>query len=179
MIDYTQHGTVDTHRYRSYFDAQPGSTTKCAGCGRVIRYCYAMHDQHGKTFLIGSCEFDNYRGTKQFAFLKAAQRLQMSLRGNIEHDLKHYADKAEVRERRKAWAIARREAAKRVRMWVMVKGEWLPKELYNLQKATGEKPRLYKRQSAAARWYEKQAEKITTLTKETVSINSTDPKVEE
>jgi hypothetical protein len=170
VFDFAQRGSADTHRYRSWYDAQGGSTTQCALCGRTIRYCYAMHDQHGKTFLIGSCEFDRYRGTKQFAFLRAAQRLQMSLRGNVERDLKHYADRADVREQRKAWARARREGAKKVRMWVMVKGEWLPKELYDLQKAAEERPRRYKRQTAAARWYGKQAEKIIALTNGTASI---------
>jgi hypothetical protein len=189
MFDFIQHGSIETHRYRSWFDAQPGSTNQCTFCGRVIRYCYAMHDRQGKTFLIGSCEFNRYRGTKQFAFLKAAQRLQMSLRGNVEHDLKLFNDKAEVRERRKAWAAAKREGEKKVRLWVMiattiksstVKSEWLPKELYDLRQVAGEKPpRQYRRQTAAARWYEKQAQKIVQAIGETASISSTNPKVED
>lgn len=170
MFDFTQRGTTDTHRYRSHYDAQSGSTTQCAHCGRVIRFCYAMHDQNGKTFVIGSCDFAKYKGTKEYAYLKAAQRLQESLRSNIQRDLKFYGDKAEVRERRKAWARARREGEKLVRTWVMVKGEWLPKNLYDLQKATGEKPRQYKRPSAAVRWFEQQTQKINSLTKDLSSI---------
>jgi hypothetical protein len=170
VFDYAQHGTVDTHRYRSHYDAQPGSTTQCAYCGRVIRYCYVMHDQHGKTFVIGTCDFARYRGTKEHAYLKAAQRLQESLQSNIRHDLKLYGGEAEVRERRKAWARARRDGKKLVRMWVMVKGAWLPRGLYDLRQAAGEKPRQYKRPSAALRWYQRQTEKIISLTKNIASI---------
>ena len=170
MFDFAQHGTVDMHRYRGYYDAQKDSTTQCAHCGRVIRFCYAMHDQHGKTFVIGTCDFARYKGLRTYAQLKAAHVLQEALLKNIRHDLKFYGDKAEVRERRKAWARARREGEKLVRTWVMVKGEWLPKNLYDLQKATGEKPRQYKRPSAAVRWFEQQTEKINSLTKDLPSI---------
>jgi hypothetical protein len=75
MFDWAQHGRIRTHRYRSYFEAQPDSNPKCAYCGRVIRFCYAMHDQHEKTFVIGSCDFHRYKGTKQYVALKAAQTL--------------------------------------------------------------------------------------------------------
>ena len=74
MFDWEQHGRIGTHHYRSYFDAHPGSTNKCAYCGRVIRFCYALHDQHEKTFLIGSCDFYHYKG-ETYKCLKAAQVL--------------------------------------------------------------------------------------------------------
>jgi hypothetical protein len=170
VFDTAQHGQVDSHRYRGYYDAQIGSNTQCAYCGRVIRYCYALHNQHGKTFVIGTCDFAQYRGTKLYAQLKAAQVLQEALLKNIRHDLKFYGDKAEVRERRKAWARARRNGEKLVRTWVMVKGEWLPESLYNLRRAAEEKPRQYKRPSAALRWYQQQTEKIISLTKDVPSI---------
>ena len=170
MFDFAHHGEIDTHRYRGYYDAQPGSTTQCAFCGRVIRWCYAMHDQHGKTFVIGSCDFWRYKGTKKYVQLKAARVLQEALLRNIRHDLKYYGDKAEVRERRKAWAKARREGEKLVRMHIAVKGGWLPKELFDLRSAAGEKPRQYKRQSSACRWYEQQTEKIIALTNQAASI---------
>jgi hypothetical protein len=170
MFDTTQHGTVETHRYRSYYDAQKDSPTQCAHCGRIIRYCYAMHDQHGRTFVIGTCDFARYRGLRAYAELKAAQVLQEALLKNIRHDLKFYGDKAEVRERRKAWAHARRNGEKLVRTWVMVKGEWLPERLYTLRQAAGEKPRQYKRPSAAVRWYQQQTEKIISLTNDAASI---------
>lgn len=170
MFDHAQHGTVDTHRYRGYYDAQKDSTTQCAYCGRVIRFCYAMHDQRGKTFVVGSCDFAQYRGLRAYAQLKAAQVLQEALLKNIRHDLKFYGDKSEVRERRKVWACARRNGEKLVRTWVMVKGEWLPESLYNLRQAAGEKPRQYKRPSAAIRWYQQQTEKIVSLTNDAASI---------
>jgi hypothetical protein len=164
MYDFAQHGTADTHRYRSYYDAQRDSATQCAYCGRVIRYCYAMHDQHGKTFVIGTCDFSRYRGLRAYAQLRAAQVLQEALLKNIRHDLKFYEDKAEVREQRRAWGRARRGGEKLVRTWVMVNGEWLPKSLYDLRQAAEEKPRQYKRPSAAVRWYRQQTEKIVSLT---------------
>lgn len=170
MFDFAHHGQIDTHHYRSYYDAQLGSTTQCAFCGRVIRYCYAIHNQHGKTFVIGSCDFDQYRGTKLFRQLKAAQILQEALLKNIRRDLKHFNDKAEIRQRRKAWAQARRSGEKLVRTYTLVKGVWLPKELFELQAAAGQKPRQYKRQTAALRWYEQQTEKIIALTNLASSI---------
>lgn len=170
MFDFAQHGPIETHRYRSYYDAQHGSTTKCEYCGRIIRYCYAMHDQHEKTFVIGTCDFYHYRGTREYRFLRAAQRLQEALRGNIQHDLKHFGTLAEVRERRKTWVAARRKGERMVRTWVMVKGDWLPKELYELREAASQKPRQYKRQSAAMRWFEKQTDKIIALISQATSI---------
>ena len=74
MFDWAQHGRIGTQHYRSYFDAHPGSTNKCAYCGRVIRFCYALHDQHEKTFLIGTCDFYHYKG-ETYKCLKAAQVL--------------------------------------------------------------------------------------------------------
>ena len=170
MFDFSHHGQIDAHRYRGYYDAQLGSTTQCAYCGRIIRYCYAIHNQHGKTFVIGSCDFARYRGTKLFRQLKAAQVLQEALLKNIRHDLKHFDDKAAVRERRKAWAKARRDGTKIVNMWKLNQGEWLPKELYELRVTAEEKPRQYKRQTAAMRWYEQQTEKIIVLTNLASSI---------
>lgn len=75
MFDWAQHGRIKTHRFRSFFDAHPDSTNKCAFCGRVIRFCCALHDQHEKTFLIGSCDFHHYKGTENYKCLKAAQVL--------------------------------------------------------------------------------------------------------
>lgn len=170
MFDHALHGAPETHSYRSYYDAQQGSTAQCAYCGRIIRWCYAMHDQHGKTFVIGTCEFQRYRGTKTYVQLKAAQVLQEALLRNIRRDLKHFADKAEVRERRREWVKARREGEKLVRAWVAVKGGWLPKELYDLRSVAEQKPRRYKRQSCAMRWYEQQTSKILTLTNQASSI---------
>lgn len=170
MFDAAQHGTVETHRYRGYYDAQSGSTTACAYCGRVIRFCYAMHNQHGKTFVIGSCHFEEYKGTKAFIQLRAARVLQEALSKNIRYDLKYFGDKAEVKERRRAWVVARRTADKKVRTYVMLKGDWLPKELFDLRSEVEKKPRQYKRASAARRWYEQQTEKIISLTNQAPSI---------
>jgi hypothetical protein len=170
MFDTAHHGTPDLHRYRGYYDAQAGSTTQCAYCGRVIRFCYAMHDQNEKTFVIGTCHFSEYKGTKAYVQLRAARILQEALSRNIRHDLKYFGDKAEVRERRKAWVQARRIAERHVRTYVMLKGDWLPKELYELRAATAEKPWQYKLQGAAIRWYEKQTEKIIALTNQASSI---------
>lgn len=164
MFDFVHHGQIETHRYRSYYDAQLGSTTQCAYCGRIIRYCYAIHNQHGRTFIIGSCDFFRYRGGKIFRQLKAAQVLQEALLKNIQHDLKFFDDKAAVRERRKAWSRARRDGTKIINLWKLNKGEWLPKELFELRTAADQKPRQYKRQTAALRWYEQQTAKIIALT---------------
>lgn len=170
IFDFAQHGPIHTHRYRSYFDAHPGSTNQCAFCGRTIRFCYAMKDQYEKTFLIGTCDFYHYKGTEAYTELKAARVLQKSYLRSIQHDTKHFGDKSEVRENRKAWSKARRTAEKQIRTWVMVNGQWLPKPLFDLQQATGQRPKPYKRQSSTARWYEKQIEKLNALTKGTSSI---------
>lgn len=170
MFDFTQHGSVEAHHYRSHYDAQAGSTTSCAFCGRIIRYCYALQGQTGKTFVIGTCEFRRYRGSETYLQLKSAQVLQDALRSNIERDQKLYGGKAEVRNSRKAWSKARRKGTRIVRTHVMLKGDWLPKELFELKSAAEEKPRQYKRQSAAKRWYEQQTEKIITLTNQATSI---------
>ena len=89
MFDWVQHGRIGMHRYRGYFEAQPGSNnTKCAYCGRVIPYCYALHDLHQKTFVIGSCDFHHYKGTKTYEYLKAAQLLQEGIDSTREEKAK-------------------------------------------------------------------------------------------
>lgn len=169
MFDFVQHGLVETHNYRSYYDAQPGSTTKCAFCGHIIRYCYVMTDQYGKTFVIGSCDFDQYKTCeKVFVLLQAARLMQGSFRENIVRDQKTY--RADVQQRRKEWVVARREGMKLVRTWRNTQGEWLPKPLYELQIAVQLKPRQYKIPTCARRWYEHQTEKILHLTKEATTI---------
>jgi len=68
VFDFSHHGQIDAHRYRGYYDAQLGSTTQCAYCGRIIRYCYAIHNQHGKTFVIGLIVVVLYYGLLITAF---------------------------------------------------------------------------------------------------------------
>jgi hypothetical protein len=169
MFDLTQHGQVETHRYRGYYDAGEYGATRCAQCNRPIRFCYSLHDQHLKSFVIGTCCFQNYSG-KTREQLEAAKLLQEALRSNIQRDQKVYGGKAEVRDSRKAWSMARRKGERLVRTHVMLKGDWLPKELFELKSAAEEKPRQYKRQSAAKRWYEQQTEKIIALTNQATSI---------
>ena len=168
MFDFTQRGSVDTHRYRGYYDAGEQSTP-CAQCNRPIRFCYSLHDQHMKSFVIGTCCFQNYSG-KTREQLEAAKLLQEALVNNIRRDQKVYGDKAEIRDSRKAWSLARRKGERLVRTHIMLKGDWLPKELFDLKSAAEEKPRQYKRQSAAKRWYEQQTEKIIALTNQATSI---------
>jgi hypothetical protein len=170
MFDFDQRGTVEAHHYRSHYDAQAGSTTPCAFCGRTIRYCYAMQDQHGKTFVIGTCEFRRYKGTRTYSQLQASKVVLEALTANILRDQRFYGDKGEVRNSRRMWTEARRKGARIVRSHIMLKGDWLPKELFELKTAAEEKPRQYKRQSAAKRWYEQQTEKIITLTNQATSI---------
>jgi hypothetical protein len=169
MFDFTQHGSTDTHRYRGYYDAGEQSTSHCSQCNRVIRFCYSLHDQHMKSFVIGTCCFQNYSG-KLREQLDAARLLQEALRSNIQRDQRLYGGKAEVRDSRRAWSQARRKGERLVRTHVMLKGDWLPKELFELKSAAEEKPRQWKRQSAAKRWYEQQTEKIIALTNQATSI---------
>jgi hypothetical protein len=170
MFDFAQRGPVGTHRYRSCYDAQQGSTTKCAHCGRIIRYCYVLNDQHGKSFVIGTCDFRQYEGTKLGVQLQAAQLLQEHLLKEMQRDQATYGRLGDVVEHRKTWSAARRAGMKLVRTYRASNGEWLPKPLYELHIAVELKPRMYKRVGCALRWYEQQTEKIVALTKEAASI---------
>jgi hypothetical protein len=90
MFDWAQHGLIRTHRYRGHHDAGHGSTTRCAYCNRIIRYCYALHDQNHKTFVIGACDFYRYKGTATFRGLLAAKTLMKAELAAQQRDLASY-----------------------------------------------------------------------------------------
>lgn len=165
MSDWTQRGNAATHRYRGYYDARERSTP-CEQCSRPIRFCYSLHDKNGKSFIIGTCCFRNYIGTKTLVQLEAAKVLQEATLSAILRDTKLYGSASGIRERRKHWSQAKRKALGLLRAYRKQYGEWLPKELFELQSATSRVPRSYKRQGCALRWYENQTFKLSTQTKE-------------
>lgn len=166
MADWTQRGNASTHRYRGYYDAGEQSTTHCEQCNRQIRFCYSLHDKNVKSFVIGTCCFHNYNGTKTLVQLEAAKLLQEATRSAIVRDTKLYGALSGIRERRRQWSQARRDAARLLRLYRKQYGEWLPKELFELQTTALRTPRDYKRRTAALRWYENQTTKLSTQTKE-------------
>lgn len=161
MFDWTQRGAGPAHRYRGYYDAGERSTSHCAQCNRVIRFCYSLHDQNQKSFIIGTCCFSHYEGTKTLIQLEAAKLLQEATKAAIEHDTKLYGTRSDVRQYRKQWLQARREALRLLRLYRKGYGEWLPKKLFDLQATTLRSPRNdYKRQTYALHWYENTTKKL-------------------
>jgi hypothetical protein len=171
MFDWAQRGPVESHRFRSFYDAGKGSATPCALCARTIRHCYVLHDQRMKTFVIGSCCFPRYEGTKTLVQLQAAKVLQRVRAAEIVRDVRVYGTLAQVREQRQRWIAARREALRLVRQYRQAHGGgWLPKDLYDLLMEASCKPRQWKLRGSALRWYGSQAEKIIAQTKHVGSI---------
>jgi hypothetical protein len=157
MFDWTQRGDANSHRYRGYYDAGEGSTTHCAQCNRVIRYCYSMHDWTMKSFVIGTCCFQNYKGTVHtFELLQAAAVLQIATKSAIVRDTKLYGALTTVKDRRKQWSQARRQAAKLISEYQKCFGSWLPKELFDLRSHARQIPPTYRRPTATLRWLEKE-----------------------
>src|SRR5208337_997311 len=134
MFDWTQRGEASSHKYRGYYDAGEALAppTSCAQCNHPIRFCYSLHDQHMKSFVIGTCCFRNYEGTKTFVQLEAAKVLQEATRAAIVRDTRLYGALTGVRERRKQWGLARRQAVRIIREYEKSHGNWLPKELFDL-----------------------------------------------
>lgn len=163
MFNYAQHGAISAHQYRGFYDAQPGSQNHCAYCNRRIRFCYALHDQNHKTFLIGSCDFYHYRSTPLYRELRAAQVLQRSYLRQRLLDTGTYKTKGEVTAAKQAWTKARRRAFFRLVKYRNEHGEWLPKPWFDLEQVAKRVPAAYKRQTLAVRWYVNQAQKIETL----------------
>lgn len=166
MIDWTQRGNASTHRYRGYYDAGEQSTTHCAQCNHVIRFCYSLHDKNMKSFVIGTCCFQNYIGTKTLVQLEAAKELQSATKAAIIHDTKLYGALTGIRERRKQWLVARRNALRILRAYRKVHGAWLPKELFELNTTAVQVPREYKRRFRALKWYENATSKLAAQTVE-------------
>ena len=155
MFNWQQRGNANSHRYRGYYDAGEGSTTHCAQCNRVIRYCYSMHDWTMKSFVIGTCCFSNYEGTVHtLELLQAAATLQIATKSAIIRDTKLYGALSTVKERRKQWSQARRQAMKLVSDYRRRNGKWMPKELFDLWTHVRLQPPPYKRPTATLRWLE-------------------------
>jgi hypothetical protein len=161
MFDWQQRGDASTHRYRGFYDAGEGSAIRCAQCNRAIRHCYSMHDRHAKSFVIGTCCFRNYSG-KTLLRLDAAKLLQEATRNAVVRDTRLYGALTGIRERRRQWSRARREALGLLRMYRKSrKGSgWLPRELFDLQVAVRSLPREYKRKACALRWYEAMTKRL-------------------
>lgn len=167
MADWTQRGAAHTHSYRGFYDAGEGSTTHCEQCNRVIRHCYSLHDKNTKSFVIGTCCFENYIGTKTLSQLQAAQTLQEATKSAIRRDTRLYGALTTIGDRRKAWKRARREALTFVAKYKKLHDtNWLPKELFDLRETAIRVPRDYKRPAFALRWYSIQTERIVNLTRE-------------
>jgi hypothetical protein len=156
MFDWTQRGDVSTHQYRGFYDAGEGSTSHCAQCNRVIRYCYSMHDQHMKSFVIGACCFDNYSNVMVFIQLQAAATLQVATKNTIIRDTKLYGALTTVKDRRRQWSRARRNALRVISNYRRRNGKWLPRELFDLWSHARLTPPQYKRPTTTLRWLEKQ-----------------------
>jgi hypothetical protein len=171
MFDWTQRGEASAHRFRGYYDAGEHSTTHCDQCNRVIRFCYSLRDQNMKSFVIGTCCFQNYTG-KTLVQLEAARTLQACRRAAVEHDIKLHAPDELVREYQTQWRFKRRWARLLLRQYRKAHGKWLPKPLYDLQNTVQSRPRVYKRQTYALAWYIEQINKLDAQTEEakTVSI---------
>lgn len=169
MFDWTQRGEASTHRYRGYYDAGFYVAPHCAQCNRAIRFCYSLHDQHMKSFVIGTCCFQNYTG-KTLLQLEAAKLLQEATRDAIVRDTKLYGALSNIRDRRKQWQQARREALRLLRLYRQANGDWLPKELFELRSAVLHTPRQYKLKTRALRWYENQTSALVAKTKEANSM---------
>jgi hypothetical protein len=155
MFDWTQRGVASTHRYRGFYDAGEGSTTHCEQCNRVIRYCYSMHDQHTKSFVIGTCCFENYDGVV-LAQLQAASVLQKATVSAVVRDTRLYGALTTVKNRRRQWSMARRKALRTISSYRRRNGKWLPKELFDLWSCARLTPPQYKRPTATLRWLERQ-----------------------
>jgi len=162
MFNFTEHGPIAAHQYRGFYDSTP-SETHCAFCNRRIRFCYAIHDQNHRTFIIGSCDFYHYKGTSVYRELRAAQVLQRSYLRQRLLDTASYRIRGEIKAAQRAWTKARRRAFFRLMKYRNQHGTWLPKPLFDLEQAAKRVPGAYKRQTLAIRWYVNQAQKIETL----------------
>lgn len=156
MFNWQQRGMPNSHRYRGFYDAGENSTTHCEQCNRVIRYCYSLHDQHMKSFVIGNCCLENYGGTPTLIQLQAAATLQIATKSAIVRDTKLYGALHTVKDRRRQWTQARRQAMKLISDYRRRNGNWLPKELFDLWSHVRLVPPPYKRPTATLRWLEKE-----------------------
>jgi hypothetical protein len=169
-FDFTQRGNPRTHSYRGYYDS--GSrTTSCEQCGRLIRLCYSLHDHHMKSFVIGSCCFRNYADLPTLIQLRAARLLLNTQIAAAEQDARLHEALDGIRERRKLWGEAKRDARELLRAYRQESGkEWLPETLFLLQQETEREPKPYKLLSRRLRWFDDQAEKIERLKKNAANV---------
>jgi hypothetical protein len=125
-----------------------------------------MHDWTMKSFVIGTCCFHYYEGTDILDNLKAAQTLQAATKDAIVRDTRLYGALTTIRDRRKQYTRARREALSLLRKYTTQYGEWLPKELFDLRTEAIRLPRDYKRPTYLLRWYTTQTMKLVALRNE-------------
>ena len=173
MFDWMLRGAAPTHRYRGYYDAGKDFTTRCEQCSRHIRFCYSLHDTTMRSFVIGTCCFKYYEGTKTLVQLQAAEVLQQAVRVATARDVRMVANRGGLLAYRRRWTHARFEALKLVRDYRKLHGEWLPKELFTLQSEATKMPRSwgsYKRPTSALRWFEVQTAKLAQQTKTTATL---------
>jgi hypothetical protein len=170
MFDFAQRGYPSEHRYRGYYDA--GSrTTSCEQCGRLIRLCYSLHDRQTKSFVIGSCCFKNYADLSTLIQLRAARLLLNTQIAAAEQDARLHEALDGVRERRKLWSEAKRDARALLRAYRQESGkEWLPETLFLLREEAEREPKPYKRLGTRLRWFDDQAEKIERLRKAAANV---------
>jgi len=164
MFDWAQRGGASTHQYRGFYDAGERSTTHCTQCNRAIRHCYSLHDLSMRSFVIGTCCFNNYGGTKAYEQLQAAKTLQEATKSAIIRDTRLYGALTSVQDRRKQWRRARRQALTLIREYQKANGAWLPKGLFALRAEAIKLPRDYKRPAYALRWYSIHTEKLVAMT---------------
>jgi len=171
-FDYTQRGYTPSHRYRGYYDSGSKSTA-CEQCGRLIRLCYSLHDQHMKSFVIGSCCFKNYADQATLIQLRAARLLLNTQIAAAEQDARLHDALDGIRERRRTWGEARREARALLRAYRHETGkDWLPEALFLLREEAEREPKPYKRLGDRLRWFDDQAEKIERLKKASANVLS-------
>jgi hypothetical protein len=169
-FDYEQRGYTTSHRYRGYYDSG-SKTTACEQCGRLIRLCYSLHDRNMKSFVIGSCCFKNYADQPTLIQLRAARLLLNTQIAAAEQDARLHEALDGIRERRKLWSEARRDARALLRAYRQESGkEWLPETLFALMTETEREPKPYKRLGQRLRWFDDQAEKIERLRKASANV---------
>lgn len=169
-FDYALRGYPRTHSYRGYYDAG-SKTSSCAQCGRLIRLCFSLHDAHGKSFVIGSCCFTNYADVGTLIQLRAARLLLNTQIATAEQETRLHEALDGIRERRKMWGEARRDARALLRAYRQESGkEWLPEDLFMLEQETEREPKPYKRLGQRLRWFDVQAEKIERLRKASANV---------
>jgi hypothetical protein len=152
-----------------YFDTGSQSRIKCSVCDTDIRFCYTLKRQtldrsvpYSHRVTIGSECFRFFKGTPNFALLKAAEVLLKTTVKAEAADKKIYVPRMAVRERMENWRKIKRQALGIVREYQSKTGkDWLPEQLFELKIIAQQQPVQYKRVANEMRWYMHQVQVLT------------------